>query len=184
MSQEEQASDCSLRWPNDHKLSFRFGDVSVCGLKKAKAIKSGTRQIETPRNPPVSAEKDKPNKLSESSDDLADDEDLDATIIEMGDQTTLSSQELGMELDLLSKEEAIPVDGDLGISSNADDGADHLMVGSTGIAQVNIHRAKAASAVLARMFTKQHLGLVLVQEPCYNQGIKGLYVKNAKLTTA
>ncbi|XP_039147387.1 uncharacterized protein LOC120284348 isoform X2 [Drosophila simulans] len=44
------------------------------------------------------------------------------------------------------------------------------MVGSTGIAQVNIHRAKAASAVLARMFTKQHLGLALVQEPWYNQG--------------
>jgi len=37
----------------------------------------------------------------------------------MGDQTPLSSQELGMELDLLSKEEAIPVDGDLGISRSA-----------------------------------------------------------------
>jgi len=55
------------------------------------------------------------------------------------------------------------------------------MVGSTGIAQVNILRAKAASAVLARMFTKQHLGLALVQDSRYNQGIKGLYVKNAKV---
>jgi len=55
------------------------------------------------------------------------------------------------------------------------------MVGSTPTAQVNIHRAKAASAVLARMITKQHLGLALVQEPWYNQGIKGLYVKNAKV---
>jgi len=55
------------------------------------------------------------------------------------------------------------------------------MVGSTGIAQVNIHRVKAASAVLARMSTKQHFGLALVQEPWYNQGIKGLYVKNAKV---
>ncbi|EDW55406.1 GM19283 [Drosophila sechellia] len=148
---------------NDHKLSFRFRDISVCGLKKTKTIKSGPKQVETPRNPPVSSEKEKPNKLSESSEDLADDEDLDATIIEMGDQTPLSSQELGMELDLLSKEESIPVDGDL------------------GIAQVNIHRANAASAVLARMFTKQHLGLALVQEPWYNQGIKGLHVKNAKV---
>ncbi|EDW52852.1 GM11755 [Drosophila sechellia] len=95
------------------KLSYRFGDISVCGLKKAKAIKAGTRQVETPRNLPVSAEKEKPNKLSESSEDMADDEDLDATIIEMGDQTPLSSQELGMELDLLSNEEAIPADGDL-----------------------------------------------------------------------
>jgi len=51
------------------------------------------------------------------------------------------------------------------------------MVGSTGIAQVNIHRANAGSAVLAKMFTKQHLGLALVQEPWYNQEIKGLYVK-------
>jgi len=48
------------------------------------------------------------------------------------------------------------------------------------IAQVNIHRS-TASAVLARMFMKQHLGLALVQEPWYNQGIKGLYVKNAKV---
>jgi len=35
--------------------------------------------------------------------------------------------------------------------------------------------------VLARMFTKQHLGLALVQEPWYNLGIKSLYVKNAKV---
>ncbi|XP_044779034.1 uncharacterized protein LOC123327232 [Drosophila simulans] len=112
-------NSCAKIISRDHKLSFRFGDISVCGLKKAKAIKSGTRQVETPRNLPVSAEKKKPNKLSESSEDLADDEDLDATIIEMGDQTPFSSQELDMELDLLSKEEAIPVDGDLGISRSA-----------------------------------------------------------------
>ncbi|XP_044778538.1 uncharacterized protein LOC123327121 [Drosophila simulans] len=72
-------NSCAKIISSDHKLSFRFGDIS----------------------------------------DLADDEDLDATIIERGDQTTLSSQELGMELDLLSKEEAIPVDGDLGISRSA-----------------------------------------------------------------
>jgi len=34
---------------------------------------------------------------------------------------------------------------------------------------------------MARMFTKQHIGLALVQEPWYNQGIKELYVKNAKV---
>jgi len=34
----------------------------------------------------------------------------------MGDQTPISFQKLGMELDLLSKEEAVPADGDLGIS--------------------------------------------------------------------
>ncbi|XP_044778892.1 uncharacterized protein LOC123327216 [Drosophila simulans] len=71
---------------SDHKLSFRFRDISVCGLMKAKVIKSGTRQVETPRNPPVSAEKEKPNKLSESNEDLVEDEDLDATVIEMGEQ--------------------------------------------------------------------------------------------------
>jgi len=37
----------------------------------------------------------------------------------MGVQTPISSQELGMELDLLSKEGAIPADGDLGISRSA-----------------------------------------------------------------
>nr|XP_039154229.1 uncharacterized protein LOC120285673 isoform X1 [Drosophila simulans]XP_039154230.1 uncharacterized protein LOC120285673 isoform X1 [Drosophila simulans] len=112
-------NSCAKIISSDHKLIFRIGDISVCGLKKAKAINSGTRQVETPRNPLVSAEKEKPNKLSESREDLADDEDLDATIIEMGDQTPISSQELGMELDLLSKEEAIPADGDLGISRSA-----------------------------------------------------------------
>jgi len=54
--------------------------------------------IETPRNPLVSTEKEKHLKLSESSEDLADNEDLDATIIEMENQTPISSQELGMEL--------------------------------------------------------------------------------------
>jgi len=34
----------------------------------------------------------------------------------MRDQTPISSQELGMELDLLSEEEAVPADADLGIS--------------------------------------------------------------------
>jgi len=34
----------------------------------------------------------------------------------MGDQTPISSQELGMELDLLNEKEAVPADGDLGIS--------------------------------------------------------------------
>jgi len=43
---------------------------------------------------------------------------------------------------------------------------------NTKLAQVNIHHAKAASAVLARMFTQQHLGLALVQEPWNNNGIK------------
>ncbi|EDW52862.1 GM15029 [Drosophila sechellia] len=109
-------NSCAKIFTSDHKLSFRFGDISVCGLKKAKAIKAGTRRVETPRNLPVSAEKEKPDKLSESSEDLADDEDLDATVIEMGDHTPISSQELGMELDLLSEEEAVPADGDLGIS--------------------------------------------------------------------
>ncbi|EDX15276.1 GD17674 [Drosophila simulans] len=83
-------NSCAKIISSDHKLSFR-----------------------------ISAEKKKPNKLSESSEDLADDEDLDATIIEMGDQTQFSSQELGGEVNLLSKEEAIPVDGDLGISRSA-----------------------------------------------------------------
>jgi len=40
---------------SDHKLSFRFEDILVCGLKKAKAIKAGTRRVETLRNSPVSA---------------------------------------------------------------------------------------------------------------------------------
>jgi len=109
-------NSCAKIISSDHKLTFRFGDISVCGLKKAKAIKAGIRRVETPQNPPVSAEKEKPNKVSESTEDLADDEDLDATVIEMGDQTPVSSQELGMELDLLSKEEALPAVGDLGIS--------------------------------------------------------------------
>ncbi|XP_044778557.1 uncharacterized protein LOC123327126 [Drosophila simulans] len=78
-------NSCTKIISSDHKLSFRFGDISVCGLKKAKAIKSGKRQVETPRNPPVSAEKEKPNKISESSEDLADDEDLDATITAVED---------------------------------------------------------------------------------------------------
>ncbi|XP_039147318.1 uncharacterized protein LOC120284338 [Drosophila simulans] len=112
-------NSCAKTISSDHKLNFRFGDISVCGLKKAKSIKFGTRQVETPRNPLVSAEKEKPNKLFESSEDLADNADLDATIIEMGDQTPISSQELDMELDLLSKEEAMPADGDLGISRSA-----------------------------------------------------------------
>jgi len=93
---------CAKIIASDHKLTFRFGDISVCGLKMAKGSKAGTRGVETPRNRPVSAEKEKPNKLSESSEDLADDEDLDATVIEMGDQTPISSQKLGMELDLLT----------------------------------------------------------------------------------
>jgi len=73
----------------DHKMSFTFGDISVCGLKKDNAIKAGTRRVETPRNLPVSAEKEQPNRLSESSEDLADDDDLDAKFIEMGDQTPI-----------------------------------------------------------------------------------------------
>jgi len=77
-------NSCAKIFSSDHKLSFRFGDISVCGLKKAKTIKAGTRRVETPRNLPVSAEKEKPNKLSESSEDLADDEDLDAIVIKMG----------------------------------------------------------------------------------------------------
>jgi len=52
---------------------------------------------------------------------------------------------------------------------------------STGLAQVNIHHAKAASAVLARIFTQQHLGLALVQEPWVNDGIKGLYTDDSKV---
>ncbi|EDX16273.1 GD24766 [Drosophila simulans] len=51
-------NSCAKIISGDHKLSFSLGDISVCGLKKAKAIKSGTRQVETPRNPPVSAEKE------------------------------------------------------------------------------------------------------------------------------
>jgi len=34
----------------------------------------------------------------------------------MGDQTRISSKELGMELDLVSKVEAVPADSDPGIS--------------------------------------------------------------------
>jgi len=109
-------NSCAKIIPSAHKLSLRFGDISVCGLKKAKAIKAGTRRVKTPRNLPVSAEKEKPNKLSESSEVLADDMDLDATVIEMEDQTPISSQDLVMELDLLSKEEAVPADSDRGIS--------------------------------------------------------------------
>ncbi|XP_033155263.1 uncharacterized protein LOC117137758 [Drosophila mauritiana] len=112
-------NSCAKMISSEHKLSFRLGDISACGLKKAKAIKAGIRRFETPRNSPVSAEKKKPKKLPESSVDLTEGEDLDATVIEMADQTPLSSQELGMELDLLSKEEAIPVDSDLGISRSA-----------------------------------------------------------------
>jgi len=52
---------------------------------------------------------------------------------------------------------------------------------NTKLAQVNIHHAKAASAVLARMFTQQHLGLALVQEPWNNNGIKGLYTDDSKV---
>ncbi|EDW52682.1 GM22489 [Drosophila sechellia] len=85
-------NSCAKIITSDQKLSFRFGDISVCGLNKAKTIKAGTRRVETPRNLPVSAEKEKPNKLSESSEDLADDDDLNATVIEMGDQTAISSR--------------------------------------------------------------------------------------------
>jgi len=81
---------CAKIIASDHKLSIRFGNISVCGLKKAKAIKAGTRRVETPRNPPVSAKKGKPNKLSESNEDLAENKDQDATVIEMGDQTRYS----------------------------------------------------------------------------------------------
>jgi len=112
-------NSCATIISSEHKLSFRFGDISVCGLKKANAIKAGTRRVETPQNKPASAEKEKPNKLFESSEDLAYDEDLAATVIEMGDQTAISSQELGMELELLSKEKAVPANGDLGISRSA-----------------------------------------------------------------
>jgi len=52
---------------------------------------------------------------------------------------------------------------------------------TTQLAQVNIHHAEAASAVLARMFAKQHLGLALVQEPWVNDGIKGLYTTDSKV---
>jgi len=35
----------------------------------------------------------------------------------------------------------------------------------TRVAQVNFHRARDSSAVIARLFAKQQLGLVLIQEP-------------------
>lgn len=53
---------------------------------------------------------------------------------------------------------------------------------SIKIAQVNIHHAKAASAVVTRMFTKQQLGIVLLQEPwVFGGNIRGLSCKNGKV---
>ena len=52
----------------------------------------------------------------------------------------------------------------------------------TKIAQVNIHHAKAASAIASRMFIKQQLGIMLLQEPWYYRGqIRGLSSKDAKV---
>lgn len=56
------------------------------------------------------------------------------------------------------------------------------MGSNTKIAQVNVHHAKAASAVVARTFAKQQLGLALIQEPwVYRRQVKGLYSKDAKV---
>ena len=50
------------------------------------------------------------------------------------------------------------------------------------IAQANIQHAKAASAVIARMFVKQQLGIALIQEPWHHKNqIKGLSIQNAKV---
>ncbi|GAB0090988.1 uncharacterized protein DMENIID0001_057790 [Sergentomyia squamirostris] len=59
---------------------------------------------------------------------------------------------------------------------------DEDFVDDVGAAQVNIHHAKAASAVIARVFAKQHLGLALIQEPwCYKGGIRGLNCKDTTI---
>lgn len=50
------------------------------------------------------------------------------------------------------------------------------------IAQVNIHHARAASAVMTRMFVKQRLGIALLQEPWfYRDQIRGLSGKGIKV---
>jgi len=41
-------NSCAKIICSDHKLSFRFGVILICGLKKAKAIKACTRRVETP----------------------------------------------------------------------------------------------------------------------------------------
>ena len=50
------------------------------------------------------------------------------------------------------------------------------------VAQANIHHAKAASAIVSRMFTKLQLGIMLLQEPwSYKGQIRGLTCKDAKV---
>ena len=49
-------------------------------------------------------------------------------------------------------------------------------------AQVNVHHAKGASALIARIFTKNHLSMVLIQEPWhYKGGIRGLSCNSGKV---
>ncbi|XP_017462302.1 PREDICTED: uncharacterized protein LOC108355664 [Rhagoletis zephyria] len=51
-----------------------------------------------------------------------------------------------------------------------------------GIAQINLHHAVAASAVITRKFTSEDLGIVLVQEPWVYKGqVKGLTEKSIKV---
>ena len=49
-------------------------------------------------------------------------------------------------------------------------------------AQVNVHHAKGASALIARIFAKKHLSMVLIQEPWhYKGGVRGLSCNSGKV---
>ncbi|XP_039966061.1 uncharacterized protein LOC120778334 [Bactrocera tryoni] len=56
------------------------------------------------------------------------------------------------------------------------------MAVNTEIAQVNLHHAAAASAVIANRFTVEKLGILLIQEPWVHRGeVKGLKTESNKV---
>jgi len=131
--------------------AFRFGSIPVSGLKKSK-------NASVAENPASSAE------LSESSAPAAVSSQpaIEANPCEVGPHPVPE--------DLAEDEELLDcIQARVALAA----GANCMMARaiSTGLAQVNIHHAKAASAVLTRIFTHQHLGLALVQEPWVNNRI-------------